>query len=1251
MSAAFTVNDAQRGVFLQAAPVTLRHVKVGGQSEPGARLILDQWLVPQPLDGLNAGELGWVSGEYERRRGEHGTFTIRLPNVAGGDGVLHRRRFGVITRRRGLVDDALVYRPGDEWLEVWRGSRPLELGELLFVGTPTQARNDGDVVEVSGVDALWTLNLQRETVCGFWQGASPYEVLERYCHAWTETLVDDFPADLGPNRFVYTTTTTGQSLWTTTRVEDSTDRQAARLRIPANLGTGVIAALDVPAAQRFKPNPGLDWRVETTFFRSELQGATLYVGVEDSYPFATIKPAPDPHYFFRIKAGSVEAVTLREAYDDSGVAARTWYAVTTARTTPAGGPYNVAIERRDRWVFFFWNDELVATMPVSPVDGTQGPQPRIALSSTIAAGPDLWVDVIDFQARQTRKYLVNAGGAGTSSPSDTTDVTVQAADGSGPMVALHPDWRLPGAIDDLPATGLIASIFDETGKGAVEAWRALAPLTEPNARKRLTGLRLLSGLADRNEGPTTTDFVPFLKPESGLASNVSMRVAGAVWLDFDTFGDFAFRAAADDRVRLWVGRTRLGAAIVNDWAVGPGHPINALPDHPLDEVFWLKSGGTAWDPSTLASSAPGAPTGLPPMPGARSGWYPIVVEWLNLGGRGDLIVEYCRGDQPGVWRALGAGDYGHAVRSTSGLLAFYPFGFGHARTQRGTVGSLEDQGPSQTHGTQRDGVQRVAPGPDGRGAEPATDFPTGTNSYADVASPPVNVTTGLTVEAWALADDTSSGTSGIGAIARRDGGASGSWSLRRDFDGWSFFVSTPTSGGAKVVKLVGSVAVGRWQHVVGTWDGSNVRLYVDGALAAGPVACVGTLAAIASSTALYFGVSNPLLEPFNGVLSNVGVYNRALSLAEVQAHRAAMLTPTQSVLLAPLGTYDEAVRLDSHYEQLQALREQFGLDFALEPKSLESGMFPGYVRGSVRVGRDTDLVIDRASVTDPELTVNAEEVADRFLVDAAGLADPNGGGQITKEAGNFQTMQAPHLLTATQYDSLADLSIPELVEQRAAALLALRGAPWEEVSASPDGARRLADTFTLTGALADFAWTPGDAARLSMPELDLEDDAPRPILSAGWPIFPAGVGRPTIGWRQRPRSDRELLRRIIRRTLNSDRNYQGALTKVAGSIGKVGTSTAGADATSRVALPSDLAKIVRAELVVLFKSDASAMGVTVAGDGGGPVVTPIAVDRPGRFDVSGYVARGGATSFYTWNAFLTGGTGSAEYMLELVVAF
>jgi len=101
--------------------------------------------------------------------------------------------------------------------------------------------------------------------------------------------------------------------------------------------------------------------------------------------------------------------------------------------------------------------------------------------------------------------------------------------------------------------------------------------------------------------------------------------------------------------------------------------------------------------------------------------------------------------------------------------------------------------------------------------------------------------------------------------------------------GPSFVVHFATSGGVdKFATYTAPINTGTWYLVTGTWDGTTLTLYVNGASVATNVP--GAVPASASGQALLIGYDNTgSAQPYwaHGTIDDVRVYSRALSAAEV----------------------------------------------------------------------------------------------------------------------------------------------------------------------------------------------------------------------------------------------------------------------------------------------------------------------------------------------------------------------------------
>jgi hypothetical protein len=92
-----------------------------------------------------------------------------------------------------------------------------------------------------------------------------------------------------------------------------------------------------------------------------------------------------------------------------------------------------------------------------------------------------------------------------------------------------------------------------------------------------------------------------------------------------------------------------------------------------------------------------------------------------------------------------------------------------------------------------------------------------------------------------------------------------------------------------------ALTLNTWSHVAVTYDGTTVRMYVNGTLV-GSKAQTGPL--VTSSQPLRFGGDAVWPEWFQGALDEIRVYNRALSVTEIQAD---MTRPVSAASGARLG--------------------------------------------------------------------------------------------------------------------------------------------------------------------------------------------------------------------------------------------------------------------------------------------------------------------------------------------------------------
>jgi hypothetical protein len=104
------------------------------------------------------------------------------------------------------------------------------------------------------------------------------------------------------------------------------------------------------------------------------------------------------------------------------------------------------------------------------------------------------------------------------------------------------------------------------------------------------------------------------------------------------------------------------------------------------------------------------------------------------------------------------------------------------------------------------------------------------------------------------------------------------------FETWLNGASTGASTGV-------ALTLNAWNHVVGTFDGTAVRIYLNGAVNSGGVA-----RSMIAHTAPFRLGSHPLNSAFfGGLIDEAAIYNRALSATEVTAHIANSRIPALNI--------------------------------------------------------------------------------------------------------------------------------------------------------------------------------------------------------------------------------------------------------------------------------------------------------------------------------------------------------------------
>jgi hypothetical protein len=132
----------------------------------------------------------------------------------------------------------------------------------------------------------------------------------------------------------------------------------------------------------------------------------------------------------------------------------------------------------------------------------------------------------------------------------------------------------------------------------------------------------------------------------------------------------------------------------------------------------------------------------------------------------------------------------------------------------------------------------------------------------------------------------------------------GSFALEFAGGGTRLLFSVTTAGGTATAEATVTPAVlcdGAWHYVAGTYDGANVRLYLDGAAVGMAPAQTGAVSA-GTSAALHVGAANPLGRYFGGLLQEIRVSAAGRTAGEIARAWAGLSAHVAVLTPAAFGT-------------------------------------------------------------------------------------------------------------------------------------------------------------------------------------------------------------------------------------------------------------------------------------------------------------------------------------------------------------
>ncbi len=227
-----------------------------------------------------------------------------------------------------------------------------------------------------------------------------------------------------------------------------------------------------------------------------------------------------------------------------------------------------------------------------------------------------------------------------------------------------------------------------------------------------------------------------------------------------------------------------------------------------------------------------------------------------------------------------------------GVLAAYDM---EAVSWNGTAGEVRDGSGNSLNGVSIGGVQTANTSSAIAGNPGSCRYASGFNgstSYLDLGLPPLALSNQLTVMAWVrwtVAPGTGNAWANIVSNNSNATADVGQFWLQNSQNNGQFEFAVKTGAQRNYVQSAAATVQNQWQHVTGVYDGTALRIYVNG-VASGTSPLTGTIVPTGADYHLTIGrwaFTTQKNRSFKGDIDEVRIYPRALSAAEVTAASSA----------------------------------------------------------------------------------------------------------------------------------------------------------------------------------------------------------------------------------------------------------------------------------------------------------------------------------------------------------------------------
>ncbi|GEM_PF-6113247 len=180
-------------------------------------------------------------------------------------------------------------------------------------------------------------------------------------------------------------------------------------------------------------------------------------------------------------------------------------------------------------------------------------------------------------------------------------------------------------------------------------------------------------------------------------------------------------------------------------------------------------------------------------------------------------------------------------------------------TTNNNIGNLTN-GPTFVAGKYNNGIQ----------FDGVNDFVSSTNFIS------LSPSTSTTIMAWVKLTSTVASQ----VIIAKGTAANSQYYIREQAGGAVRFFITAGGSGATLTTAAGVITANTWYHIAGVYNGTDLRIYVNGALVGGPLSKTGNM--VDNGLGVAIGGHTDAALPLGGIIDDTRIYNRALTLSEIQ---------------------------------------------------------------------------------------------------------------------------------------------------------------------------------------------------------------------------------------------------------------------------------------------------------------------------------------------------------------------------------